>query len=471
MAAITQTQEKHQPLDRYADLSSINMFGLVCAVLMLFAFIFMPWVGSQLQGNGARMMSDALVGPLPDFFTYETDLIILVPITALLALGLSLWGVANIDRGRLVSRLTAGAGVLALIYFVVAITDSAETPVHKNGAGFGFWVVLFGALALVGQLALTQTGLFERSQTRTRTLGSFLPALPRQAVPYLFLLVPLVLYLVWIIGPTIYTFYLSVTNWDGVTQPAFNELYNYERLFGFGQFAARGMNNDFRVALTNNARWLVVFITVPTTLGLGLALIFNNDMAGGRWYKISFYGPLVLSFPVIGLVWSWIYNPRLGLINSLLRGLGVVDTPGWLADQELAIWAIIIAAVWRQVGYVMVLYLAGLKNIDPTLVEAAIVDGSNRWQLFRKVVFPLLAPVTSIVIVISIIDSLRSFDLVQIMTRGNTGTEVLANLMYMEAFNNYEMGYGAAIAVVLFGISLVFIGFYLSRVIRDELEY
>jgi multiple sugar transport system permease protein len=214
-----------------------------------------------------------------------------------------------------------------------------------------------------------------------------------------------------------------------------------------------------------------VFLTVPTTIGLGLALLLNSEMRGSRWYKVSFYSPLVLSFPVIALVWSWIYNPRLGLINSTLVALGVVDPPGWLADQELAIWSIIMAAVWRQVGYVMILYLAGLKNIDPTMIDAALVDGASRWQLFRRVIFPLLAPVTTIIIVISVIDSFRSFDLVRVMTLGNTGTQVLAHWMYTEAFNNYEMGYGAAIAVVLFAISLVVIGLYLFRAVRDELEY
>jgi multiple sugar transport system permease protein len=119
----------------------------------------------------------------------------------------------------------------------------------------------------------------------------------------------------------------------------------------------------------------------------------------------------------------------------------------------------------------MILYLAGLKNIDPSMIDAALVDGANRWQLFRRVIFPLLAPVTTIIFVISVIDSFRSFDLVRVMTLGNTGTQVLAHWMYTEAFNNYEMGYGAAIAVVLFTISLVVIGFYLHRAVRDELEY
>ena len=121
----------------------------------------------------------------------------------------------------------------------------------------------------------------------------------------------------------------------------------------------------------------------------------------------------------------------------------------------------------------MILYVAGLKNVDPSLLDAAKVDGANGWQTFIKVLFPLLAPVTTIVVVISIIDSLRSFDLVWVMTKGGpaNASSVLAVLMYIQSFNNYKMGQGAATAVVLFGVSLVFIIVYLSRVMKDELEY
>lgn len=303
----------------------------------------------------------------------------------------------------------------------------------------------------------------EGQRVRASNYSVAKPLIPPIMIPYLFLLPALVLYLVWIIGPTLYTIYLSLTDWDGISTPNFIGLQNFARLFQ--------RDRTFIEALTNNLRWLVVFITVPTTVGLGMALIFNTDLRGGRFYKVSIYAPLVLSLPVIGLIWAWLYNPRLGLINAFLTAVGVEDPPGWLGDRELAIWCVIAAAVWRQVGYVMVLYLAGLKNIDPSLIDAALVDGANRWNLFRHVVLPLLAPVTTIIVVISIIDSLRAFDLVSIMTRGGQSTQVLANFMYIEAFNNYRMGYGAAIAVVLFAISLVFIGFYLSRTVKDELEY
>jgi|SRR5215207_3339917 ABC-type sugar transport system permease subunit len=299
-------------------------------------------------------------------------------------------------------------------------------------------------------------------------MAAELSARPRKRriywTPYLFLIVPLIIYFIWVIAPTFYTFFLSLTNWDGISQMRFIGFDNYERLF---------KDRDFTLSLTNNVRWLVIFITVPTTLGLGLALIFNTNVRGAQWFKVSFYAPLILSFVVIGTIWAWIYEPRSGLVNSLLFGIGVEDPPGWLADRSIALYAVIGAAVWRQVGYVMILYLAGLKNLDPALIEAGRVDGATGWKLFRLILFPLLGPVTTVIVVISVIDSLRAFDLVSVMTRGGPAgaSNVLANFMYIEAFNNYKMGYGASIAVMLFTLSLFIIVPYLYRTVKTELEY
>ena len=289
--------------------------------------------------------------------------------------------------------------------------------------------------------------------------------------PYFFLIGPLLIYLVWIIAPMFYTFYLSVTDWDGISpELTYVGLKNFESLFGS---LGKTLPSAFQYSLVNNLRWLIVFITVPVAIGLFLAILLNREIRGDRVFKVGIFLPQVLSFAVVALIWAWVYHPRDGLINSFLMSIGVEDPPGWLADKELAIWAIIIAASWRQIGYIMILYVAGLKNIDPTLMDASKVDGANGWETFRFVVFPLLAPITTIVVIISVIDSLRAFDLVQIMTRGGpaNSSSVLASLMYIQAFNNYRMGQGAATAVVLFGISFVFIVFYLWRVTRDELEY
>jgi ABC-type sugar transport system permease subunit len=388
-------------------------------------------------------------------------LIWLIPVAALMGIVVALYGILKPERDRLAAWLGVAAGGIGLVYFIYFFATAASRP-RQAVPGVGFWVAL---LACVGLML----GLFvSRLASRPQRAGAEPQArrglrISPRATPYLFLAPALILYLAWIIGPTLYTFYLSLTNWDGVSPARWVGFANFQRLFTKDKL--------FTESLINNLRWLILFITVPTTLGLLMAMVFNSNLRGSRFYKVSFYLPLILSLPVIALIWSWVYNPRLGLINQALVGLGVEDPPGWLGDRQLAIWAVIVAAIWRQVGYVMVLYLAGLKNIDPTYLDAAQVDGCNRWNLFRHVLFPLLAPVTTIVIVISIIDSLRAFDLVAVMTRGGQSTQVLANFMYIEAFNNYRMGYAAAIAVVLFAISMVFIGFYLSRVVRDELEY
>jgi multiple sugar transport system permease protein len=307
--------------------------------------------------------------------------------------------------------------------------------------------------------------------TATTTPARAKPKRKINWTPYFFLIGPLLIYLVWIIAPMFYTFYLSVTDWDGISpELTYVGLKNFESLFSS---LGKTLPSAFQYSLINNLRWLIVFITVPVAIGLFLAILLNRDIRGDRAFKVGIFLPQVLSFAVVALIWAWVYHPRDGLINSLLMSIGVEDPPGWLADKELAIWAIIIAASWRQIGYIMILYVAGLKNIDPTLMDASKVDGANGWETFRFVVFPLLAPITTIVVIISVIDSLRAFDLVQIMTRGGpaNSSSVLANLMYIQAFNNYKMGQGAATAVVLFGISFVFIVFYLWRVTRDELEY
>jgi len=293
--------------------------------------------------------------------------------------------------------------------------------------------------------------------------------------PLSFLSLPLGLYLVWVIYPTFATMALAFTNWDGIS-PTYDwvGLANFERLFN---------DRVFWLSLGNNLRWVAVFVTIPLALGLSLALALNRNVRFDRFLKIAYYLPMVLAFVVIGLVWAWIYHPRQGLINSTLfslasiaQSLGFDVNPaaarriGWLGDPNLALWSIIAAATWQHVGYVMILYLAGLKTVNAELLDAGQVDGASPWQLFRYVTFPQLAPVTTIVLVITVIQSLRAFDLVYVMTRGGpfNSSNVLANFMYIEAFMNYNMGYGAAIAVVLFLISVGFIAIYLYRVVQQE---
>ncbi len=278
--------------------------------------------------------------------------------------------------------------------------------------------------------------------------------------PWLFLALPLLVYCVWVVEPLFYSFYLSLTNWDGITAPVFIGLKNYQRLLG---------DRVFYTALVNNVKVLCVFLTVPIAGGLGLALLFNRPARTVNFLKSAIYSPMALSFVVIGLIWSWFYLPNEGLFNTLLKSIGLgFLAQSWLSNAQISIFSITAAASWRQIGYIMILYLAGLQTIDPTLVEAARVDGASPWQVFRSIIFPLLAPVTTIIVVVTVIDSLQFFDLVYIMTQGGPGyaSTVLANFMYTEAFTNFRYGYGAAIAVVQFLLSFIFIVIYLTSMIR-----
>ena len=282
--------------------------------------------------------------------------------------------------------------------------------------------------------------------------------------PWLFLALPLAIYLIWVIGPLFYSFYLSLTNWDGVTNPVFIGFRNYQTLLH---------DPVLYTAFANNIKVLCVFLIVPIAGGLGLAVLFNRPSRFVNVLKAAIYSPMVLSFIVIGLIWSWFYLPNEGVLNTLLRNIGLgILAKSWLSDASISMFSITFAACWRQIGYVMLLYLAGLNTIDPTFIEAARIDGANGWQVFRQILFPLLTPITTIIVVATIIDSLQFFDLVFIMTHGGPGyaSTVLANFMYTEAFVNFRYGYGAAIAVVEFLLSFVFIVVYLTRLLRQGSE-
>jgi ABC-type sugar transport system permease subunit len=295
----------------------------------------------------------------------------------------------------------------------------------------------------------------------------------KKLTPWLFLGIPLILYFFWVIGPAIYTMYLGLTEWDGLSKPVFIGLQNYRDLFD---------DDAFMTSFINNVKWLILFILGPGILGLALAMILNSQIKGDKFFKAAIYSPGILAPAVIGLIWSWIYLPAGGLLNTTLSAVGLKGfaaallglpegaDPGWLSDPDMVLYCIIAAAAWRHTGYVMILYLTGLKGIPAEVLEAAKVDGATSWRLFLHVLFPLLKPSTIIVVVVTIIESFRAFDMVNIMTEGGPfgSSNVLANYMYIEAFKNYRMGYGAAVAAVLFAIMFGFIVMYLREVVKSE---
>jgi ABC-type sugar transport system permease subunit len=191
-------------------------------------------------------------------------------------------------------------------------------------------------------------------------------------------------------------------------------------------------------------------------------------MRGTRIYQSAFYIPVVLSLAVVGFIWQLQYTSQ-GFINSVLHRTDQANLIDWLGNPSLNIWAVLVAASWRHVGYVMVLYLAGLKSVDPTLREAASIDGANARQTFFRVVFPVMQPINVVVIVVTVIESLRAFDIVYIINKGKNGLELLSTLITNNSISEASLiGFGSAIAVVLLVISLVPIIIFLSRTMRSD---
>lgn len=276
-----------------------------------------------------------------------------------------------------------------------------------------------------------------------------------------FLLIPLLLELAFVFWPAINSFYISLTKWNGAGAPEFIGLKNFQNLVTdpiFGQ------------ALLNNVIWVIGFGGLSVVIGLALAVALNRPRRGVGFYRSAIYLPMVFSLAVTGLFWRLLYQPE-GSVNALLQTVGLGSLARqWLADPTTALYAVLIAAVWRQCGYIMVLYLAGLKGVDPTLEEAAAMDGASRWQRFWKIVMPQMRGVNAVIFAVTVIDSLRTFDIVWAMTRGGpyNSTQLLSTYMYQTAFSTVNLGYGSAIAVVIFLLAIVFIIGYLVRASREE---
>lgn len=271
--------------------------------------------------------------------------------------------------------------------------------------------------------------------------------------------VPLLLHvgLVWV--PSLLSVVLSFTRWNGIGGLGTIEpvgLENYQQI--------TTIYTPFWPAVQNNLLWLAVFLFIASPLGLLLAVLLDKEIRGSRFYQSALYLPVVLSLALVGFIWQLIYSPDQGLINNLFGS--DVD---WFGDQSINIWAVLVAASWRHVGYIMVLYLAGLKGVDMAQREAAKMDGATEVQTFRHVVFPALRPINVVVLVVTVIESLRAFDLVYVINRGRNGLELLSVLITNNIIGEASrIGFGSAIAVMLLVISLSFIVVYLTQTFRKD---
>lgn len=268
--------------------------------------------------------------------------------------------------------------------------------------------------------------------------------------------VPALVVLAFVWGPALGSVFLSFTRWNGVTAIQPVGFQNYEQI--------ATIYPPFWPALRNNIIWLLVLALIATPLGLFLAVLLDKNIRGTRIYQSVFYLPVVLSLALVGFIWTLLYSQDQGLINQL-SGANV----NWLGNSDVNLWAVLVAASWRHVGYIMVLYLAGLKGVDPSIKEAAAIDGANQRQTFFRVIFPVLKPINVIVLVVTVIEGLRAFDIVYIINKGTNGLELLSVLITNNIIGEASrIGFGSAIAVILLVISLVFIVTYLVQTFKKE---
>ena len=306
-------------------------------------------------------------------------------------------------------------------------------------------MLLFSRSTCLISILLMQAGFWDRNQIRL--------------APVFFLTPALLMFSIYVIYPVIQSIWISFHEWDGVGEMHW---------VGFQHYLYLMEDEKFWVAIRNNILWLILFILSPA-LGLGLALFLNQQIHGIKVIKSLFFFPFVINMVVVGLVFSWFYNPSYGLLGEILK-IFEIKPIAVLSDEDLVTYGIIVAGMWPQIAYCMILYLTGLASIKPELIEAGRIDGAKGWKMLLHVVLPQLRPATFIAIVISVVNALRSFDLVAIMTMGGPwgSSTVLAYEMYEQSLFNYRMGYGAAIATVLFLIMDVYIAWFLYRLYVNE---
>jgi multiple sugar transport system permease protein len=275
----------------------------------------------------------------------------------------------------------------------------------------------------------------------------------------LMVLIPtaLVVGLVWL--PAIATVALSFASWTGVGSLdtiKWIGTQNYVDVFT--------IYPPFKPALAHNLIWLVFLFVLPTCLGIFLAVLLDRELRATRFYQTAFFLPVVLSLALIGFIWQLIYSRDQGLLNAVLNTQ--VD---WYGDSRWNLWAVLVAAGWKHAGYIMLLYLAGLKGVDPSLREAAAVDGASPVRTFFSVVLPVMKPINIIIIVVTVIEALRAFDIVWVINKGTNGLELISTLVTANVVGEASrIGFGSALATIMLVISLVFITIFLSTVMRGE---
>lgn len=287
----------------------------------------------------------------------------------------------------------------------------------------------------------------------------------RDATIILFLLPSVALFLLFVVVPVIQAAHYSLYRWNGLgSLDDFIGLKNYQVLF---------QDPIFLQALKNNILIAVLSLLLQLPAALVLALLINRKLPGRTFFRTVFFLPYVLAEVVTGLIWSFIYNPSNGLVAGLLRQFDPhAIPPAWLADSHTVLFAIFAAMCWKYFGFHLVLYVAGLQNIPDELIEAARIDGANSWQAVRYVTLPLLGSTIRLSVFLSILGSLQYFDLIYVMSDGGpvNASETMATYQLHYGLQQFALGYGSAVGVIMFGLCLVFALFYQRVIMQQDLS-
>jgi len=261
--------------------------------------------------------------------------------------------------------------------------------------------------------------------------------------PYLWVLPALTVYGIFKLYPLVSGLQMSLLRWDGIEEPRYIGLRNFEKILSDPMTGA---------VLMNNVHYAVGTVLGKIVLSLFLAILLHQALRGRTFYRTSLFMPVVMSFVVVGVLWSWLFNPQFGLINSFLRGLGLEFlVQDWLGDAAVALNSLILVDIWKWYGFHMVIFLAGLQSIPEELYEAARIDGASVWQQFLHVTLPMLQPVMIVNVTISVMGAFNVFDIPFIMTAGGpaNATNVMALHIYIRGFKFYRFGFSAALSYVL----------------------
>lgn len=284
---------------------------------------------------------------------------------------------------------------------------------------------------------------------------------------YLFFLPGLLLYAIFFVYPTVSALFYSFTDWDGLSSSfQFVGFDNYERAFTG--------DTIFRKTISNNLKFMLVVVVFQTLVALAFALIVLKNTKTTIFLRALYFFPTILSSVSVAFIWSFIYDPSLGILNQVLEltGLGFL-AQNWLGNSDIAIYSLAITQIWFHAGQMLIIFVAGLQAIPDELYEVAKIEGANKWQTFRRVTWPLLAPSATIVVAYTTIQSFKAFDLVFAMTGGgpNNSTEIVATYIFDIAFRSYQFGYASSISVI-FMVIIAIITFLQFKALRsDRISY